>query len=138
MNLKAFGVWLSEWDPWPLIRLVAVFIAAALWLHWRFQLTMPSPRELARIGAGLFETFCVCAVLSAVLADLFLVVLMFPLYATIVLQDWFYDASHWLLRLFLGPRSPRLTAGLALAGELGLFLGLWRSVELFLMTYCRW
>jgi hypothetical protein len=56
--------------------------------------------------------------LSFALTRLLIVILMFPLYAIIALNDWFYDGSYWLIRVLTGPRTPRLNAGFALAGEL--------------------
>lgn len=119
----------TYWDPWPLIRLLSVLFTLGLWAHWRLGWTPPALPAFSRSALGVFEAFCLCALVSFSLTRVFLAVLMFPLFATIVLNDWFYDCSHWLLRIVAGPRSPWLSSGLALGGELGLFLSLAYLIE---------
>ena len=128
----------ARWDSWPLTRLLTLFAAVGLWSYWRFGWSPPSLPDLTRLGIGVFQTLCLLALFSFPAARLFLVVLMFPLYAAIVLHDCFYDGSYWALGLILGTRSPRLSAGLALAGELGLFLGVCSVAEFLVKNYCRW
>lgn len=120
-----------SWDPWPLTRLLLVLAALSCWAHWCLGWALPAPLALGRAAFGLFEVFCLSALIG--LAQVYLVVLAFPVYATIVLNDWFYDGCYWLLGL-AGPRSPRWRAGFALVGELGLFVSLWRSMELLLKS----
>ena len=121
-----------NWDPWPLTRLLLVLATLSLWIHWRFGWALPTPSCLARAVFGFFEIFCLCALIG--LAQLYMIVLAFPVYATIVLNEWFYDSCYWLLEKS-GPRSPGLKAGFALAGELGLFVGLCRSMEFLIRSY---
>jgi|CXWL01.1.fsa_nt_gi hypothetical protein len=123
------------WDPWPLTRLLLVLATLSLWAHLQNGCALPTPPVLGRAAFGLFEAFCLCTLVSFTLARLLVVILMFPLYAIIVLNDWFYDGSYWLIRFLTGPRSPRWKAGFALAGELGLFVGLCRSMEFLLRNY---
>ncbi|MFA6093667.1 MAG: hypothetical protein WCU88_08930 [Elusimicrobiota bacterium] len=126
----------SCWNPWPLIRLLSAVAVIGLWLHWRFDCRLPTLRECGSTGLALFEVMSLCALFSFALAHVFLVVLNFPFYAIVVLNDWFYEGSRWVFRLLMGPSSPRLTAGLSLAGELGLFLGTCRLIEFLLKRYC--
>ena len=125
------------WDPWPLVRLLTVLATLALWVHWHFGWALPSFSDLGMATFGLFELFCLCSLLSVGLTHLFLVVLLFPIYATIVLNDWFYDRSHEILRILAGPRSPALIGGLALCGELGMFLGVCGLAEFLIKACCR-
>ena len=123
-----------SWDPWPCLRLLAVFAATGLWAHWRFAWTLPALPAIVREVLSLFEIFFICAVLSRALAQFYLILLVMPLYGVVFLNSWFYDGSHWVLRRLSGLRSPRLQAGLALAGELGLFVGLWYLLEILLRS----
>jgi hypothetical protein len=127
----------AQWDPWPLTRLLSVLCTLGLWTHWRFGWGPPALPSLGQTTWGLFEAFCLCTLLSSTLARLLIVILMFPLYAIIVLNDWFYDGSYWLIQVLTGPRSPRLNAGFALAGELGLFVSLGHTIEFLMRTYCH-
>ena len=78
-----------SWDPWPLLRLLTVFAALGLWAHWHLAVSLPTLPALGQAAFGLFEVFCLCALFSYGLAQLYLVVLLFPVYAAIVLNDWF-------------------------------------------------
>ncbi len=120
------------WDPWPLTRLLLVLATLSLWAHLQHGCVFPTPSVLGRAAFGLFEVFCLFALVG--LAQLYLALVLFPVYAAIVLNDWLYDGCYWLLGL-VGPRSPRWKAGFALAGELGLFVGLCRSMEFLLKNY---
>ena len=106
----------TQWDPWPLIRLLSVLCTLGLWAHWRFGWGPPALPSFGQTALSLFEAFCLCALVSFTLARLLIVILMFPLYAVIVLNDWLYDGSYWMIQVLAGPRSPRWNAGFALAG----------------------
>jgi len=127
----------TQWNLWPLTRLLIVLATLGLWAHWRFDWRPPALPQVGEFVLGQIAVFFLCSLVSSILGQLYLLVLTFPLLAAIVLNDWFYEGSRWLLRLISGPRPPRLEAGLALAGELGLFVGLSRSIVLLLKTYCH-
>lgn len=117
------------WDPWPLTRLLLVLAALGLCAHWRFGWTWPTPLGAAKAAFGLFELGCLFGLIG--LGPLYMMAVALPIYATVLFNEWFYEASYWVLGL-AGPRSPHWRAGFALAGELGLFLGLGRALELLL------
>ena len=136
-NTPPRRAWLAQWDFWPLTRLLLVIAALGLWAHWRFGWNLPTLPQLERYAFGQVAAFSLCAMLSSALARLYLAVLLFPLYVTVVLNDWFYEGSRFLLRLVSGLHSPRGEAGCALAGEIGLFVSLWRTLEFLARNYCR-
>lgn len=61
------------------------------------------------------------SMISFVLADLYLLLLLGPLYLLGVLNDWFYAASHWTFRTIFRVRPGRTLALLSLGGEMLLF-----------------
>lgn len=126
-----------RWNLWPLTRLLMVLAGLGLWAHWRLGWNLPTLPQLERYAFGQLAAFSLCAIFSSALARLYLAVLLFPLYATIVLNDWLYEGSRFLLRLVSGPRSPQVEAGCSLAGEFGLFMSLWWAIEFLGRTCCR-
>jgi len=120
----------SEWDWWPLARLVALALFAAGAAHfvygWRF-----SGKSALIAAVGVFENFSLVAAFSSTLAYLYAAVFLFPLCGVIVLNEWLYDAPAWLLRKALRVRSNRVLMPLGLGCELALFSGLYFAGQWF-------
>jgi hypothetical protein len=114
--------WLTwgERDWWPLTRLLTVGLAFGFLAHWRFGWN-PVVRDLWSIPGGFLTIFSFILLLSSTMAHLCLVVLSIPMCGIILCNDWFYDATHWTLRIVLRLRSRALLAVLGLCGEIALF-----------------
>ena len=126
----------SRRDFWPLIRLFTVFATMALWTRWRFAWKAPTPTEIQAAAVGLFVIFLFIGSLSITLARLYVALMFFPIYATTVLNAWLYDGCYWTFRTVLRLLyMRRVSAVAALAGELGLFIGLWRLIEFLIRSY---
>lgn len=126
-----------DWDPWPLIRLLMVFAAMGFWAHWHFAWKPPAPSSIQATALGMLGVFLFCGFLSVTLARLYLALVLFPVYATTTLNAWLYDGCYWTFRTALRLLyMRRVSAVVALAGELGLFVGLWRLIELLIRRYC--
>lgn len=108
------------WDWWPLARLlitISVFsLAAHCYLGWT-----PDLRAMATLPRRVFEVLSFCALLSFGLAHLYLILLMFPIYAVVTLNDTFYDVSLWTGRTIFRLRSSRCLAITGLCGQIVLF-----------------
>lgn len=117
---------------WPLLRLLAVAAALGLLAHWRCGWNPPTIHGLEQAAGALCGVLILCAFFSSALAETFLALVCFPLHVAVVLNDWLYCASRFLLRPISGRCSPLLQVGLATAGELGLFVGLWKWAEFLL------
>lgn len=128
---------LACWNLWPAARLLLVLAALGVWAHRSLALNLPPPRWCGEVSCYIGIIFVVCTVFSQSLARLFLVSLCSPLYAAVVLNGVFYDGPRLMLRQFVGPRSPCLEAGLALASEIVLFMSLTRSIALLFKAYCH-
>ncbi|MBI3552032.1 MAG: hypothetical protein HY077_05890 [Elusimicrobia bacterium] len=133
----------QRWNPppryesWPLARLTLVLLLFGIWGHWRFSWNAASLPAIERCLAGMLGVFCFCAVISGTLGQLYATVVIFPFYATTVLNDWLYQGCYWLFRTVLRLLYiRRVSAFFALVGELGLFVVLWRLVEILLRRYC--
>jgi hypothetical protein len=115
--------WLTwgDRDCWPFARIVivgAVLGAAAHHcLGWRID-----ARRLMALPGQVLGVLSMAAMISFVLAELYLLLFAIPVYVIGVLNDWFYDASRWLGWTVFRLRS---TVILALAGVCGeiLFFG---------------
>lgn len=115
-NLRNSG----RWDWWPLARLLTVLLVVGPLAHTRLGWTL-EPYRLASIPRDLFEVFTLFTLLSFGLAHIYLVVLMFPIYAVVTLNDSFYDTSIWVGRTVLRMPQGRLLSLAGLGGELLLF-----------------
>jgi len=112
-------------DWWPATRFftVALVYGGSAWL----LAGMPAiPWTVAADGAGrILKTTFGLGILSMTLAYVYAVamvwLLVLPFYFSVLLNDWFYDVSHWLLAGLLGAGSPRVLAGFSLGGEVALF-----------------
>ena len=115
---------ITEWDWWPLARLIALALCAAAVAHfvygWRF-----SGKSALIAAAGVFESFSLVAFFSSTLAYLYAAVFLFPLCGVIVLNEWLYDAPAWLLRKAFRVRPSHVLMPLGLGSELALFSGLY-------------
>ncbi len=110
-------------DWWPFTRLVitsaVLGVAAHVFLGWQFR-----PRELLALSGQILGVLSILAMFSFVLADLYLLVFLIPLYVAGVLNDLTYGASWWACRVVFQLRSARLLAFGGLCGEILLFGGL--------------
>lgn len=110
-------------DWWPFTRLLITATALGAGAHfllgWELQ-----PRMLFALPPQILGVLSILAMLSFVLADLYLLLLLVPLYVLAVLNDWFYAASKWACRAVLGPRPGPVLATGGLLGETLLFGGL--------------
>lgn len=113
----------TVWDWWPLARLLitasVIGLAAHCYLGWT-----PDLHEAVILPRRIFEVLSFCALLSFGLAHLYLLLLMFPIYAVVTLNDAFYDGSVAVVRAVLRLRSGRAVALAGLFGEIALFGGL--------------
>lgn len=123
-------------DYWPLIRLLVVLTTFGLWGHWRFGWNEASLPAIEKGLAGMLGVFCFCGLISYTLGRFYAMVVIFPFYATTVLNDWLYAGCYWLFRTILRLLYiRRVSAFAALVGELSLFVVLWRLVEIILRKY---
>lgn len=113
----------NEWDWWPLARLLITASVLGITAHLLWGWTIPL-RGLAGAPGKAFESFALFALASDVLAHLYLVALAFPLYAAVLLNDSFYDASRWVIEAAFRPHSKLFLDILGLGGEILLFGGL--------------
>lgn len=110
-------------DWWPFTRIIvtaaALGLAAHVFLGWQVR-----PRELFALSGQILGVLSILAMISFVLADLYLLLFLGPLYVVGVLNDWFYLAPRWAVRVAFRCES-RFALGLAgLCGEVLLFGGL--------------
>lgn len=110
----------TRWDWWPLARLLTVLAVFEALAHVRFGWTL-DPGRLAAFPRNVFEVFSLFTLLSFGLAHLYLVLLLFPIYAVVTLNDAFYDATVWVGRTVLRLRPGRVLSLAGLGGELLLF-----------------
>lgn len=107
-------------DWWPFTRLITTAavlgIGAHVFLGWEVQ-----PRRLITLPGQMLGVLSILAMISFVLADLYLLLFLSPLYVVGVLNDWFYNFSHWTFRTIFRVRSSRTLALLGLIGEVALF-----------------
>lgn len=109
----------TRWDWWPLVRLLtvlSVFGGVAYHFGWQIGAT-----EALGLPGRVFEVLSFFTLVSFGLAHLYLVLLMFPLYAVVTLNDTFYDLSLWTLRTVFRMRSGRALSAAGLCGEILLF-----------------
>jgi len=109
-----------RWDWWPLVRLLTVLFVFGTFAHFRLGWTF-GPGRLAAFPREVFEVFSLFTLLSFGLAHLYLVLLMFPIYAVVTLNDSFYDAAVWVGRTVIRLRPGRVLSLVGLGGELLLF-----------------
>lgn len=119
-------------DWWPFTRLVITGAVLGLSAHYYLGWS-PDLRALARLPWNVFEILSFAALISFALAELYLLLFLIPLYVVAVLNDWFYDASHWLGRVILRLRPSLLLNLAALCGEILSFGGLGLAVRQFLL-----
>lgn len=126
----------TDRTPWPIIRFVTVVIATTLWARWHLEWKPPAPAEIQAAVVGLFVLFIFFGLLSITLARLYIALVFFPVYATTKLNAWLYDGSYWTFRTVLRLLyMRRVSAVAAWAGELALFIGLWRLLEFLIHRY---
>ncbi|MBI3298353.1 MAG: hypothetical protein HYZ75_09340 [Elusimicrobia bacterium] len=109
----------TRWDWWPLARLLTTGAVLGLAAHHYLEWT-PDLRHLARLPREVFEVLSFFSVISFALAHLYVMLLMFPLYAVVTLNDTFYDLSAFILRAAFRLSGPGLAVA-GLAGEILLF-----------------
>ena len=122
MNLEqarpAVGV-----DWWPFTRLLITAAVLGLAAHTFFGWSV-EPRRLLSTPGQMLGVLSILAMISFVLADLYLLLFLGPLYVVGVLNDWFYGVSRWACRAVLRLRSAWLLALGGLFGEILLFSAL--------------
>lgn len=110
----------SPVDWWPFARLlitaVVLGLAAHVFLGWQVR-----AREVPALSGQMFGVMSILAMISFVLADLYLLVFLIPLLIVGVLNDWSYGASVWALRTVFRMRSGRSLSFAGLCGEIILF-----------------
>ena len=113
----------GEVDWWPFTRLLITAAVLALGAHAYFGWSV-APQRLLSVPGQMLGVLSILAMISFVLADLYLLLFLIPLYVVGVLNDWFYLAPRWTVRVTFRCES-RFTLGIAgLCGEVLLFGGL--------------
>lgn len=111
---------MADRDWWPFTRLLitaSVLTAAAhVWFGWT-----PDARHLLSVPSQMLGVLSLLAMISFVLADLYLLVFLAPLYGVAVLNDWFYGVGRWVGGHVFGVESKALLAVSGLVGEVLLF-----------------
>jgi len=130
---------LAYWNLWPALRLILVLAALGVWAHRSLGLNLPTVPRWGGVTGGLTVLFVVTAILFWPLfwplARLGLALLWYPLYVVVVFNCLFYGESRLMVRQIIGPSSPCLEAGLALAIEFGLFMSLAQPIAVLLKTH---
>lgn len=110
----------SEWDPWPVTRLIVVLIGFGYYVDSQcaWKLTF---HDLGAIACTLSLVFFIMVVVSGTLASLCLDLAMLVIYLVILCNQWFYDAANWILRKILRLNNRTLLALFGLCGEIVLF-----------------
>lgn len=107
-------------DWWPLTRMLItgaiLGLAAHVLMGWQVR-----PQEILLLAGQMFGVLAILAMISFVLADLYLLVFLGPLYILAVANDWFYLASVRTGRTIFRLRSPLPLAIAGLCGEIALF-----------------
>lgn len=121
--MKPTAAWFGggrDWWPFTRMLITAAILGllAHLFLGWQVR-----PRELFALSGQILGVLSLLAMISFVLADLYLLVFLLPLYAVGVLNDWFYDFSRWICLKVFRLTSTTLLAFGGLLGEIVLFGG---------------
>jgi hypothetical protein len=107
-------------DWWPFTRITitaaALGLGAHFYLGWEVR-----PRELLTVPGQVFGVLSILAMISFVLADLYLLVFLIPLYFIALLNDYAYRFSRFVLRKVFGLRPGPSLALAGLTGEIFLF-----------------
>ena len=121
---------MADRDWWPFTRLLitaaVLGLAAHLYLGWTFR-----PQALLALSGQVLGVLAILTMFSFMLADLYLLAFLVPLYFVGVLNDWFYSASRWVCREVLGLNSSALLAAGGLLGEILMSIGLIYLVRRF-------
>lgn len=124
-------------EPWPAARLILIAALFALWGKARFAWGVATLPEIGRTAKGMLGVMIFCGLLSRRLGALYVALVVFPFYATAVLNEWLYRGGYWTFRTLLRLLyDRRVSALVALLAELGLFLALWEFVTFLLKRYC--
>ncbi len=121
----------GERDCWPFVRILivgAVLFGAG---HSALGLKLDMHR-LLRMPGQVLGVLSVMAMISFVLAELYLLLFAIPLYVLGVLNDWFYAIGQWVYRKALGETSSVMLAFVGVCGEVLLFGGLGLLIRRFL------
>lgn len=119
-----------DWWPFTRIAITAAVLGAAahIFLGWQ-----PPLRQVLAMPAQMLGVLSILAMISFVLADLYLLLFLGPLYVVGVLNDWLYLASWHACRAILRLRPAWLLALGGLLGEILLFGGLAYMVRRILL-----
>lgn len=110
-----------------MITAAVLGLASHVFLGWQVR-----PREALTLPGQMLGVLSILAMISFALADLYLLVLLVPLYAVAVLNDWTYSASRHACRAVLRLESAALLAFGGLCGEILLFGGILCLMRLLL------
>lgn len=111
---------MADRDWWPFTRLLITSAAMGLAAHWAMG-WKPRPEEILAASAQVLGVLSILAMISFVLADLYLLAFLLPLYALAVLNDWSYGMSLAICRFAFGLRPGPILALAGLCGEILLF-----------------
>lgn len=105
------------WPTWRMLITACVLGAAAhLYLGWSIDL-----HHLLAMPGQILGVLSILAMISFVLAELYLLIFLIPIYILGVLNDWFYNATRWVCRTVFRIRSAPLLTLFGLCGEIALF-----------------
>lgn len=110
-------------DWWPFTRLLITAAVLGLGAHAYLGWSV-APHRLLSIPGQMLGVLSILAMISFVLADLYLLLFLGPLYIVGALNDSFYGLSRWACRAIFRLRSAWLLALGGLLGEILLFGGL--------------
>ena len=124
-SLDEESSWLTwgERDCWPFVRILIVAFVLGVTAHYFAGWTIDVPPLLGK-PRQMLGILSILAMVSFVLAELYLLLFAIPLYILGVLNDWFYHASSWALRKVFRMHSTRSLAIAGLCGDIILFSGL--------------
>ena len=110
-----------QWNPWPLTRLVIILALLALQAHlcgwavpWADILAFPG--RFVIVVVSLF-------LLAGSWAFLYFFLWMLPIILILLLNDWLYGGSRWILQELFKLRSRYLLAGASVCMEAGVLVG---------------
>jgi len=115
--------WGESRDWWPFTRIAITAAALGAAVHF-FLGWQPPLRQVLAMPGQVLGVLSILAMISFVLADLYLLLFLVPIYVIGVLNDWFYLASWHACRAILRLRAAWLLAIGGLCGEIVLFGGL--------------
>lgn len=134
---QRFQEWYSDWDSWPFVRLSVVLLLLGLRIVPSCHVTL-TPRDLGAILCTVVLVFLLMTIISGAIASLLMVAFLWALtavaylaYWLVLCNDWFYDATCWLLEVVFHMRPSRMRSLLSFGGEVLLFCFAFRLMAIF-------